>query len=123
MRGFPAPIVFLFFLYAYAAASPGVAQDRSTSPGLSEVQVRVTNGKGAAIAGATVLVLNGNLRRYATSSADGLVQMNLPPGEYTFEISKQGFRGEKHSWTISSGHQLSFTAVLHPPKKEIIDVQ
>ena len=76
---------------------------------LGQIAGNVTDASGAAIPGAAITITNLGTRavRTVTSDESGFfVQTNLPIGDYSVEISKDGFRGEKRTG-------LSVTADAH----------
>ena len=76
---------------------------------LGQIAGNVTDASGAAVPGATITITNLGTQavKTATSDASGFfVQTNLPIGDYSVEIAKSGFRGEKRTG-------LSITADAH----------
>src|SRR5262245_45149707 len=72
---------------------------------------QVKDGAGAAIAGATVRIVNPNnsVSRTATTDADGIfIAPQLPPGAYTISVEKQGFKKvEKGAVILSTSDKLN----------------
>src|SRR5262247_2807922 len=71
----------------------------------------VKDSNGAAVAGATVRIVNptNGVARTATTDADGIfVAPQLPPGAYTISVEKQGFkRVEKGNVVLSALDKLN----------------
>src|SRR5262245_13848601 len=66
---------------------------------------QVKDGNGAAIAGATVRIVNpiNNVSRTANTDADGFfVAPQLPPGAYTISVEKSGFKKVNKSNVVLS---------------------
>src|SRR5215831_17467738 len=72
---------------------------------------QVKDSAGAAIAGATVRIVNpaNGVSRTATTDSDGIfVAPQLPPGAYTISVEKQGFKKvEKGSVVLSALDKLN----------------
>jgi hypothetical protein len=72
---------------------------------------QVKDNNGAAIAGATVRIVNpaNSVSRTATTDADGIfVAPQLPPGAYTISVEKQGFKKvEKGAVVLSTSDKLN----------------
>ena len=76
---------------------------------LGQIAGNVTDASGAAVPGATITITNVGTQAVKTAVSDAsgfFVQTNLPIGDYSVEISKPGFRGEKRTG-------LSITADAH----------
>jgi len=85
-RYLPAAVLFLF---AFAAATPVLAQQT-----LGSLNGTVLDTSGAAIPGATITVSNAqlNLQRTTTSQQSGFFQIfNLPIGTYDVKVTHDGF--------------------------------
>jgi hypothetical protein len=72
---------------------------------------QVKDSSGAAVAGATIKIVNptNSVSRTATTDADGIfVAPQLPPGAYTISVEKQGFkRVEKGNVVLSALDKLN----------------
>jgi hypothetical protein len=81
----------LFLLVALACAAGARAQTQITT---GTIQGTVTDPQGAVVTGANVEVKNleTNLVKTLTTDTDGrFIALQLPPGNYTVTVSKQGF--------------------------------
>lgn len=87
-------------------ASVSVMQAQTS---LGQIAGNVTDASGAAVPGATITITNVGTQAVKTALSDGsgfFIQTNLPIGDYSVEIAKGGFRGEKRTG-------LSITADAH----------
>ena len=76
---------------------------------LGQIAGNVTDASGASVPGAAVTITNVGTQavKVVTSDASGFfIQTNLPIGDYSVEITRDGFRGEKRTG-------LSITADAH----------
>ncbi|CAN5644465.1 hypothetical protein BH10ACI4_BH10ACI4_30410 [soil metagenome] len=90
-------------------ALSGVSIHAQSSYG--QITGSVTDASGGSVPGATIKVINVGTQTARTALSDdsgNFILTNLPIGDYTVEISKEGFRGEKRSGiSISADARLT----------------
>lgn len=62
-------------------------------------------------------------KQRATTKADGIVQMTLPPGEETFIVRRLGYQPQQFTLTLTAGDTLRFGAVLLPDPVQLTDIE
>ncbi|HKC88228.1 MAG TPA: carboxypeptidase regulatory-like domain-containing protein, partial [Blastocatellia bacterium] len=105
MKKITVPKVWMASAIIIALAGAAFGQNDGSITG------QVKDGNGAAIAGATVRIVNpvNNVSRTANTDADGFfVAPQLPPGAYTISVEKSGFKKvEKSNVVLSTSDKLN----------------
>jgi hypothetical protein len=81
------------------------------------VRIRVTDTHGAAIAGATVSLMdsrNRTLQTLPTNTASEVIWKNLPHGDWYFDVSAAGFYSHRAAIAICDSHEQTIAAQLKP---------
>ncbi len=62
-------------------------------------------------------------KQRATTKADGIVRMTLPPGEETFIVRRLGYQPQQFTLKLTAGDTLRFGAVLLPDPVQLTDIE
>jgi hypothetical protein len=96
-----------------SGCSGGGGGGGSSDSSAADLEVRTTDVNGVPIGGAVVSVMAGNVRRQATTSADGSASFRgLPNREATVSVTAAGFEPESGSIRLQAGPEPPYWGVV-----------
>jgi len=116
------------FAQAHAPQSkPEETQNAVKQEPSSRTRITLVDATGAVVSGASVALVRvqgETLQTRATTDAAGVVQFNLPPGEYFLTVQAKWFLTEMRSITVTANQAVDLTVALKidPKGDTVIDL-
>jgi OOP family OmpA-OmpF porin len=89
----------------------------------AKVRGRVTDGKDAGLAGATVTLVGASTRTVKTG-AGGTFELEATPGKYELTVEKEGFLTKSRSVELAAGETTNAELVIRKrPKQSLVEVK
>ena len=107
-----AALAYLGVVVGPASAAPAPSTIAQTPAAQSTLSGKVTDSRGAPLAGATVSAEGGGRTYSATTRNDGTFSITLPPGLYSVAINHGGFQTAQNEVAIPAGGNVTISVPL-----------